>query len=195
MATIEAYHGIRGEAGSWRVLGCARGFLARVETWLLNLAVLCILGLGCIITASVVLRWVATSGVSDEVVIVGELMIGALILPLAFVAADRGFIAVEVLTNRFGPRAQHWLNVLAALVGLVAVAPIAYAAGLSMVDAIKSGAYFFGLLELPKWPGLVLFFVGYAAFFIRLIDLAVYEVLASLGVINVPPHQPGLMEE
>ncbi|MBJ6136072.1 TRAP transporter small permease [Marinobacter litoralis] len=162
----------------------ARGFLAGCENILLYIAVFCILVLGAIILASVVLRELGYSGVSDEVVIVGELMIGALVLPLAYVAADRGFIAVEVFTNRFGPRVQVALNILSAVVGICAVAPIAYAAYISMVDALESGSYFFGLLELPKWPGRIAFFIGYGIFFIRLIDLAIFETLVLCGVIR-----------
>ncbi|MGO1501512.1 MAG: TRAP transporter small permease [Marinobacter sp.] len=171
----------------------ARGFLAGLENILLYIAVFCIFVLGAIILTSVTLRELGYSGVSDEVVIVGELMIGALILPLAYVAADRGFIAVEVLTNRFGPRVQVVLNILSAVIGLCAVSPIAYAAYVSMVDAISSGSYFFGLLELPKWPGRIAFFIGYGIFLIRLIDLTIYESLILCGVIH--PRSAELTEE
>ncbi|MBE97390.1 TRAP transporter small permease [Marinobacter sp.] len=169
---------------SHRAIGHARGALAWLENAFLLLGVVCILGLCSIITASVLLRTFSTSGIPDEVVIVGELMIGALILPLAFVAAHRGFISVEIFTQRLGPKFQQALNVLTAVVGLVAVAPITYAGYLSMVDAFESGAYFFGLMELPKWPGHTLFFLGYFLFFIRLIDLAVYDSLEAFGVIK-----------
>lgn len=184
MGPIESYHGRSMGMSYSKGLQNARGFLAGFENILLYIAVFCILVLGAIILASVVLRELGYSGVSDEVVIVGELMIGALVLPLAYVAADRGFIAVEVFTNRFGPRVQVALNILSAVVGICAVAPIAYAAYISMVDALESGSYFFGLLELPKWPGRIAFFIGYGIFFIRLIDLAIFETLVLCGVIR-----------
>lgn len=180
-------------AGSSKAMAQARGFLAWLEHVFLLLAVVCIMGLCLIITASVLLRTFSSSGIPDEVVIVGEMMIGALILPLAFVAASRGFISVEIFTQKLGPKLQQLLNVLTALVGLVAVAPIAYAGYLSMADAFDSGAYFFGLLELPKWPGHTLFFAGYFLFFIRLIDLAVTDSLEALGVIS--SRQPKLQAE
>lgn len=170
--------------GSLRFLCSARGFLSWLENVFLLVSVVCILGLCAIITSSVFLRLFSASGIPDEVVIVGELMIGALILPLAFVAADRGFISVEIFTQRLGPKWQQALNVLTVLIGLLAVTPITYAAFLSMVDAFESESYFFGLLALPKWPGHTLFFLGYILFFIRLIDLAVYDSLVALGVIK-----------
>ncbi|MEP1214169.1 MAG: TRAP transporter small permease subunit [Marinobacter sp.] len=162
----------------------ARGALAWLENVFLLIAVVCILGLCVVIASSVLLRTFASSGIPDEVVIVGEMMIGALVLPLAFVAADRGFIAVEIFTQLLGPKVQQLLNVLTVIVGLIAVTPITYAAFISVVDAFESGAYFFGLLELPKWPGHTLFFLGYFLFFIRLIDLAIHDCLEALGVIK-----------
>lgn len=193
MGSLESYHGRSIGMACSKGVTRARGFLSGLENILLYIAVFCILALGAIIMTSVILRELGYSGVSDEVVIVGEMMIGALILPLAYVAADRGFIAVEVFTNRFGPRVQVSLNILSAVVGLCAVAPIAYAAYISMVDAINSGSYFFGLLELPKWPGRIAFFIGYGVFFIRLIDLAIFETLVLCGVIR--PHSAEQAEE
>ncbi|MDO6459673.1 TRAP transporter small permease subunit [Granulosicoccaceae sp. 1_MG-2023] len=174
-----------------RSVARARGTLAWLENVLLLVGVVCILGLCLIIASSVFLRTFSSSGIPDEVVIVGEMMIGALILPLAFVAADRGFICVEIFTLRLGPGFQKALNVLTVVVGLIAVTPICYAAYLSMVDAYESGGYFFGLLELPKWPGQTLFFLGYFLFFIRLIDLAVHDTLDLFGLIHREPAAPG----
>lgn len=169
---------------SLRALGRARGSLAWLENVFLLVGVICIMGLCLIIASSVLLRTFASSGVPDEIIIVGEMMIGALILPLAFVAADRGFICVEIFTQMLGPKFQQVLNVLTVIVGLVAVIPITYAAYLSMVDAFESGGYFFGMLQLPQWPGRSMFFLGYFLFFIRLIDLAIHDTLDALGVIN-----------
>lgn len=184
MAPIDSYREPSTTGRHARTMRYARGVLGGVEKVLLNFAVISILALGAVILSSVLLREFGFSGVSDEVVIVGELMIGALVLPLAFLAAENGFIAVEVFTARFGPRAQLALNLLATVVGLIAVAPIAYAAFFSMIDAISEETYFFGLLELPEWPGRVVFFIGYLVFFIRLIDLAVYETLILCGAVK-----------
>ncbi|WP_420412739.1 TRAP transporter small permease [Roseibium sp.] len=155
--------------------------LGWIETAFIATAAAAILGMCIYITLGILLRSLVGVQIPDEVVVVGDLMIGALILPLAYVAADRGFIAVEVLTDML-PKATHvWLNVLAASVGLLAVIPITYAGYLAMVHAIQSGNYFFGILELPEWPGRVAFFAGYALFFIRLTILFLQDLLAALG--------------
>lgn len=164
-----------------------RGCLSWLENVFIYLGALCILLMGALITASVLLRTFGNSGVTDEVNIIGEMMIGALILPLAFVAADRGFISVEIFTQKLGPRFQQILNLLTAIVGLLAVMPITYAAGLTMVDTYTSDAYFFGMLQLPKWPGATAFFAGYFLFFVRLVDLTITDLLCSLGIIKPRP--------
>lgn len=109
-------------------------------------------------------------------------MVGALVLPLAFVAAEGGFIAVEIFTGRFGPRGSAWLSALAAVVGLVAITPITMAGYFSVSEAIREGNYNFGMLSLPEWPGKLVFFVGYLAFLARLIFLLIKEVLTALGI-------------
>ena len=165
-----------------RGLGSAalRG-LGWAEAAFIALAALAILGMCFYITLGILLRSLAGMQIPDEVVIVGDLMIGALILPLAYVAADRGFIAVEVLTDML-PKATHtWFNVLAAFIGLCAVLPITYAAYLAMVHAIESGNYFFGILEDPECTGRIAFFAGYALFFVRLIVLFVQDVWTAIG--------------
>ncbi|MTH96192.1 TRAP transporter small permease [Roseibium sp. RKSG952] len=154
--------------------------LGWIETVFIAAGAVTILAMCVYITLGILLRSLAGTQIPDEVVIVGDLMIGALILPLAFVAADRGFIAVEVLTDML-PKSTHvWLNVLAAAIGLTAVIPITYAGYLAMVHAIESGNYFFGILEVPEWPGRVAFFAGYALFFIRLTYLFVHDLLRAL---------------
>ncbi len=170
----------------------ARGFLGSLEKILIALGAACILIFGAYITLGIIFRSFIGSQIYDEVVIVGELMVGALILPLAFIAADRGFIAVEVLTSHFGRKTQNWLNVLTALVGLAAVMPITYAGFLSFIHAWEEGNFFFGLLELPEWPGRFAFLVGYLFFLLRLIDLLIHDGLVAIGRLNDPDllHDP-----
>ncbi|MBK1875031.1 TRAP transporter small permease subunit [Marinobacter sp. 1-3A] len=172
-----------------RMLVCSRGFLAGVEKVFLYVGAICVFALAVLISSSVFLRTVFNTGIPDEIVIVGEFMIGALILPLAFVAADRGFITVEIFTQGFGVKVQQVLNVLTSVFGVIAVAPITYAAYLTFFDVVDSGAYFFGLLELPKWPGRSLFFFGYILFFIRLIDLSIFDLLVAFGVVDAPVEE------
>jgi len=172
---------IHGTAPPPKPRGSALALLGRLEALFIAVAALSILGMCAYITSGIVLRSFAGMQIPDEVVIVGELMIFGLILPLAYVAADRGFIAVEVVTDLM-PKGFHvWLNLLATCVGLAAVVPITYAGFLAMVHAIESGNYFFGILEFPEWPGRTAFFAGYLLFFVRLTVLLVQDLFAAFG--------------
>ncbi len=173
----------------------ARGLLGQVEKLLLDLGAFAI-GFFCVyICIGILLRYFFASQVPDEVVIVGELMVAALILPLGYVAAERGFIAVELLTNALPKAVQRWLNVLAVLVGLLATLPITYAAWHAAETAVTSGNYFFGLLSLPEWPGRIAFFCGYIVFVVRLLDLLIHDTLAAFGVIAPDPEQHDLTKD
>ncbi len=56
--------------------------LRRIEQLLLDLAVVAVIGLGVLITATVLLRVFFNSGVPDAIVMVRELMVAAIVLPL-----------------------------------------------------------------------------------------------------------------
>lgn len=169
-----------------------RGILGHAEKLLLDLGSVAIIVFCIYICTGIILRTFFASQVPDEVVIVGELMVAALILPLGYVAADRGFIAVELLTNMMPEGIQKWLNVLAVSVGLLATMPIAFAAYHAAHTALTSGNYFFGLLSLPEWPGRVAFFCGYLIFVLRLLDLLIHDLLVGFGILqdDSAPHDP-----
>lgn len=172
-----------------------RGLLGRIEKLFLDLGACAIIIFCIYICAGIILRTFFASQVPDEVVIVGELMVAALILPLGYVAADRGFIAVELLTNHMPVSIQRWLNVLAVSVGLLATMPIAYAAFHAAETALTSGNYFFGLLSLPEWPGRLAFFCGYVVFVLRLLDLLIHDLLVGFGVLAYEAEQHDLTKD
>lgn len=146
--------------------------LDRIERLLLDLAVVAILGLGGLITASVVLRATLNSGLPDTVVLVRELMIAAILLPLAAATAARAHIVVEVFSKTLSPRKQNWLVFFGSVFGLLALAPLIYAGWREAVHNLSNGAFFFGQLGLPKWPGRVIFLVGISFCWLRLLMLA-----------------------
>lgn len=146
--------------------------LDRIERLLRDLAVVAIIGLGGLITASVVLRAVFNSGLPDTVVIVRELMVAAIVLPLAAATAARAHIVVEVFSKLLPARGQDWLVFFGSVFGLLALAPLIYAGWREASHNLASGAFFFGQLSLPKWPGRVIFLVGMSFCWLRLLLLA-----------------------
>ena len=142
--------------------------LRRIEILLLDLAAAAIVALGLLITITVVLRLTLNSGIPDTVVMVAELMVAAILLPLAATVAARANIVVEVLSQRFPMRVQDYLVIFGGIVGLLALIPLIWAGWKEAHDAVTGGSFFYGQLNLPKWPGRVLFLAGVVLCWIRL---------------------------
>ncbi len=142
--------------------------LGTLERALSSVAALCVVGLCLVITGTVLSRWLLGWGIPDDVTIVKELMIGAIVLPLAYVTSSRSHIAVEVLYDRLGRRTQLRLLAFGTAFGFFTLLPLLYAAWNAFLYAWESENYFFGDLELPEWPGKMAFFVGLFFFIFRL---------------------------
>ncbi|WGH77289.1 TRAP transporter small permease [Jannaschia ovalis] len=150
--------------------------LHRIERLLLDLSVLAILGLGLLITTSVVMRATMGGAIPDTIVIVRELMVAAIVLPLAAATTARAHIVVEFLSKRMPRRVQDWLIVAGSLAGCAALSPLIYAGWREATETLASGTFFFGELALPKWPGRVIFLIGMCFCWIRLLLMAVADI-------------------
>lgn len=113
--------------------------LRRIERLLVDLAIISVLGLGVLITATVLLRAFFNSGVPDAIVMVAELMVAAVILPLAATTANRAHIVVEFVSNRMPPRVRDGLVVFGSIFGLLALAPLIWAGWREVTHTIASG--------------------------------------------------------
>ena len=154
-----------------------RSWWSKLELFLVDVAAAAIMLLGLYVMLGVVTRTFFETAIPDETVIVAEAMIAAVALPLAFVAADRGFITVDIFMSIFAQNAKvnAALNLLGSIVGVIATLLIADAAWESLNDAVKDGDFYFGVLSLPEWPGRGMFFLGYALFIARLLFLCVTD--------------------
>ncbi len=168
------------ESGLDRPRGLWGKALGLTEDILVALGALAVAGMSAYIVAGVIMRNFLNMSLHDEAVVVGELMIAALVLPLGKVAAERAFITVDVLTHRFQTRHVVALNALACIIGLIAAAVLFYAGYQALADTLRTNAFYFGTLQLPEWPGKLAFFVGYAVFTLRLLDLLILDTWAKL---------------
>ncbi|WP_121062560.1 TRAP transporter small permease [Chachezhania antarctica] len=166
---------------AWRK---SRGVLGGMEKVFLTIAALMILAMSLYVATGIVLRTFFAGKLYDEVSIIGEMMVAAISLSFAYVAAERGFVAVEIFTNRAGRKARLWLDILASAVGLAALIPISIAAGKAGLRTWTEGSYFFGTLNLPEWPGYFVYIIGVTVFLLRLTDLIIHDLLCVLGVIE-----------
>ena len=162
----------------------ARGLLGGLEKVMLTVAAFLILAMSLYVALGIVLRTFFAGKLYDEVAIIGEMMVASISLSFAFVAADRGFVAVEIFTNRAGKTARICLDILASFVGLIALVPITIVACQAGLRVWTEGSYFFGVLNLPEWPGYFVYILGVAVFLLRLIDLLIHDILCAFGKID-----------
>ncbi len=164
--------------------------LGKLENILLSLGAIAVMVLGLMIAVNVTARAVFDVSLPDTVIIVRELMVAAILFPLAAATAARAHVAVEFITNRFPPRARSWLIVLGSLIGLFALSPLLYAGSRELISNWSSGGFFYGDLNLPKWPGRLFFVIGIGACCLRLAELAIRDTRTILqGGIVDDTHQ------
>ncbi|WP_265500101.1 TRAP transporter small permease [Paracoccus beibuensis] len=139
-----------------------------IERTLLDIAVLALMALGAVIFANVAMR--ATIGVSvpDAIIIVRELMVAAIILPMAAATAARGHVAVTFLSDRMPAAVRGRLILLGHVVGLLALLPLIYAAWRVTAQTYVSGEFYYGDLNLLRWPGVALFLAGLVLMWVRI---------------------------
>lgn len=115
--------------------------------------------------------------VPDDIVIQGIMMVAIIILPLAFVQAKGGHIAVTVATNWLPARAITLLKLFGTLIGLAFFAAIAWEAAKQVPGDIEGGGYYDGVYEIPVWPPKVVFVLGLTVFVLRLALSAALRVI------------------
>lgn len=172
--------------------------LINLEKILLGLGALAVILLGILITSNVVARAAFASAVPDSVTIVRELMVAAILLPLGAATAARAHVSVAFVSDKFGDRLRSWLIVMGTFVGLIALAPLIYAGGREFLNVWQKGSFYYGDLNLPKWPGLMLFVIGIAATWLRLLELFVRDfrtILAGGVVSDEQLHTEDLLSE
>jgi TRAP-type C4-dicarboxylate transport system permease small subunit len=152
--------------------------LGRIETLFLYISILAIVLLAVMITGNVVTRALFGVSIPDAIVIVKELMVAAIVLPLAMATATRSHVVVEFLAARFPMRIQGWLIVFGSIMGLLALAPLIYAGVRELRHTVETGEYFFGDMELPKWPGRLIFLLGLVVCWLRFLALAAQDIRA-----------------
>ena len=139
-----------------------------IERTLLDLSVLALIALGLVIFANVVARALFGTSVPDAIILVRELMVAAVILPMAAATAARSHVAVTFVSDRLPRRMRSRLIVLGHVAGLLALTPLIYAAWRVAGQAFASGEFYYGDLNIPRWPGVTLFLAGLALMWVRL---------------------------
>ena len=154
--------------------------MIRIEHLLDTVAAIAIVLLGLLITLNVVAREVIQTGVPDIIIMVKELMIAAILFPLAGATAARAHIAIEVIANLFPAGLNRWIAVFAALIGVLIASVLLLAGWMEFWKTFNSNAHYGGTFHWPKWPGRALFVVAIAFFQLRLLNVLWVDLRAAL---------------
>ena len=139
------------------------------------MAVILLALLALLIFADVLALNLFNSSVPDTIVIVRELMVLAIVMPLAAATSNRAPIAIEFVTNTLPAR------VTGSLFGMLAITPILYSGGREFLHQWNTGSVFYGDLDLPQWPGRIAFIIGIALMWLRLAILVTVDMRTLLG--------------
>lgn len=154
--------------------------MKRIEHVLDTMAAVAIVALCILITANIVAREVIKTGVPDIIIMVQELMIPAILFPLAGATAARAHIAIDVIANFFPDTLKRWIAVMAALIGVVIATALLVAGWNEFWKTFNSNAHYGGTFLWPKWPGRALFVLAIALFEIRLLHVLWVDLRAAL---------------
>ncbi|MCC1482296.1 TRAP transporter small permease [Roseibaca sp. Y0-43] len=128
---------------------------------------------------SVLARTFLGTSIPDDVVLAENLMPLIVTLPLAYVAARRGHIEVEVFTNFLPFRTRTALTLCGNLIGLLLFGLIAWSAFNVALSDFQRGRFYEGVLQIPQWPAKAFFVAGLALLSARLV-LNTAQDLATL---------------
>lgn len=168
--------------------------LERLERIFIDAAVIAIILLAALIFADVVALNVFNSSVPDTVIIVRELMVVAIIMPLAASTARRAHISVEFVTNSLPPKLVNWFVIFGSLFAALALMPLIWSGYRDLLHQLGTGSAFYGDLSLPQWPGRLAFLIGLALCWVRLVVMIIGDFRTALAgrIIDVEGQQdPG----
>ncbi|OIQ38344.1 MAG: C4-dicarboxylate ABC transporter permease [Roseobacter sp. MedPE-SWde] len=151
--------------------------LDRIEKLFIDVATAAIILLALMIFADVVALNLFKASVPDAVIIVRELMVLAIIMPLAAATTQRAHISVEFLTNMLPPKVVEYFVVFGTLFGVFALSPLIYSGAKELMHQINTGSAFYGDLNLPQWPGRLAFVIGISLCWLRLLIMALGDMM------------------
>lgn len=154
--------------------------LNRIENLFVDVAAAAVILLALMIFADVIALNLFKTSVPDAVIIVRELMVLAIIMPLAAVTAQRSHIAVEFLTNMLPHRLVTRFVIFGTFFGVFAFSPLIYSGAKELMHQINTGSAFYGDLNLPQWPGRLAFLIGITLCWLRLLVMALGDLVTVL---------------
>ncbi len=142
--------------------------LRRVEEVAMWTAGFSLLVMGAVVTTSVIGRVLFNMPVPDDLIMAGLLMVCTIILPLAFIEASDGHIAVTIIADHLPLRVQAVLRMVGALLFAAFFGTIGFMIATKVPGEFVEELYYDGQLEIPTWPMKAVFAFGIAVLVVRL---------------------------
>lgn len=162
--------------------------VARLENALLAVSVACLLTIAAIIMLVLLERSGLGPRIPDNVILMQQLMVVAVGCSLAYVTRVRDHISIDLLYAHLGRSLRRAADFAAIIVGLVASLPVSVWAFVNFRKSFRSGAYYFGEMNLPEWPAKLLFFLAFATISLRLLIQLVQLAKGDLGEVEAGPE-------
>jgi TRAP-type C4-dicarboxylate transport system permease small subunit len=141
-----------------------------VERLAIVIAAVAVLAAGAIICINIAGRTTLGFGIPDAEIIIQDLMVLAVLLPLATVAGRRAHITVDLFVRTLSPRAQRSINIAMGVLSVLFLIPIVWSGWANFASAWRTDGYYDGSLEIAEWPGRLAFLVGMLIFAARSIQ-------------------------
>ena len=146
----------------------------------MDVAVMAVVVLALMIFIDVVALNLFNTSVPDTVIIVRELMVVAILMPLAAATTQRAHISVEFVTNQLPPKVTSWCVVFGSIFAVLALIPMILSGYKDLMHQWGIGSEFYGDLGLPQWPGRLAFVMGIMLCWIRLLILVFQDILTII---------------
>jgi TRAP-type mannitol/chloroaromatic compound transport system permease small subunit len=131
------------------------------------------------VSADAILRYALNRPLTGTLEGVELLLVFAVFLGLARTQAERGHIAVGILTERLEGRARAALEALTAFLGLILFAAMSWATGAMALRSWRMGEYSAGLIALPIYPSRILVVLGSVLLSLQLL----LELVRAVGAL------------
>lgn len=145
-----------------------------------TLAAIAIVSLCILIVANVLSREFLATGVPDSIILVRELMVPAILLPMASATLQRSHVSITFLTDKLSPQANRWLAVFGVLFGLVIALVLLFVGWQEFWKYFHNGARYTGEFTLLKWPSRAAFLIAMAVFVVSLLRILAIDLRAAL---------------
>jgi len=147
------------------------GFLekcSRFQGGVLNLIGVCAIPLIAVnVTADVIGRYFFNHPIPGALDLSELLLVVVVCFALAYTAAARGHMSVDVITSRLGPRMQAMVSVLIGLIGLPVLWLLTYYAAWEGINTYSSGLET-SILHMPIYPFKFVVAIGFFALSLEL---------------------------